>query len=270
MNMKSKKKLFIIVFVILNIYGLLCGVLYFFQENLLFMPSILPQEHVFEMKHTFEEVNLIASDGSQLNGLHFRKDEPKGVVLYFHGNAGDLKGWGKVTEPFIELGYSVIIMDYRGYGKSTGKRSQELLYDDAKLWFNYTKQYYKESEITVFGRSLGTTFATYVSSISNPEKLILESPFYSIEDVAKSRFAFLPVSYLLHYKFSTNKYIDKVTCPIIIYHGTKDQVISYEQGKKLYDSFKSNSKKLITIPEGGHNNLASFKEYSQSIEQELN
>ena len=201
------------------------------------MPSILPQEHVFEMKHTFVEVNLIASDGSQLNGLHFRKDEPKGVVLYFHGNAGDLQGWGQVTEPFIELGYSVIIMDYRGYGKSTGKRSQELLYDDAELWFNYTKQYYKESEITVFGRSLGTTFATYVSSTSNPKKLILESPFYSVEDVAKSRFAFLPVSYLLHYKFPTNKYIDKVTCPIIIYHGTKDQVISYEQGKKLYDSF---------------------------------
>lgn len=233
------------------------------------MPSMLSQEHVFKMKNTFKEVNLKASDGAQLNGLHFKKKQPKGIILYFHGNAGDLQGWGQLSEYFVEIGYDVIIMDYRGYGKSTGERSQELLYEDAQLWYDYAKQLYPESDITVYGRSLGTTFATYISSINRPKKLILESPFYSIEDVAKSRFSILPIKCLLDYKFPTYQYIEKVSCPITIYHGTSDTVISYEQGKKLYDGFNSASKKLITIPDGGHNDLIVFKEYSGSIEQEL-
>ena len=267
--MKLKKKLFILAFILLNIYGLLCGVIYFFQENLIFMPSVLPQEHVFEMKNSFEEINLKSSDGAQLNGLHFKKDKPKGVILYFHGNAGDLQGWGQITETFVDLDYDVIIMDYRGYGKSIGELSMENLYNDTDLWYNYTKQFYKESEITVYGRSLGTTFATYIAAHHQPKKLILEAPFYSMETIAKSRFSFLPIKYLLDYKFPTYQYIKNVSCPITIYHGTQDQVINYEQGKKLYESFKSDSKKIITIPNGGHNNLVSFKEYSESIVFEL-
>ena len=98
--MKFKKKLFIVVFLLLNIYGLLCGVIYFFQENLIFMPTALPQEHVYKLKNTFEEINLNASDGAQLNGLHFKKENPNGLVLYFHGNAGNLEGWGSIAEFF--------------------------------------------------------------------------------------------------------------------------------------------------------------------------
>ena len=267
--MISKKKFFIIAFILVNIYGLLCGVIYFFQENLIFMPSVLSQEHVFEMKNSFEEVNLESSDGAKLNGLHFKKENPKGVILYFHGNAGDLQGWGQLTEYFVDLDFDVIIMDYRGYGKSTGEISMENLYKDTDLWYNYTKQFYKESDITVYGRSLGTTFATYLAAQHLPRKLILEAPFYSMEAIAKSRFSFLPIKYLLDYKFPTYQYIDEVTCPITIYHGTKDKVISYDQGKKLFDSFTIDSKKLITIPDGGHNNLISFMEYSESIELEL-
>jgi len=130
-------------------------------------------------------------------------------------------------------------------------------------------QFYSESEITVYGRSLGTTFATYVSSKNKPKKLVLESPFYSIEEVAKSRFPVLPIRALLHYKFPTYKYINKVTCPITIYHGTKDKVIAYKQGKKLFESIDSNAKQLISVPEGGHNNLVDFKEYLDTIEESL-
>ena len=267
--MNLKKKLFILVFILLNIYGLLCGVIYFFQENLIFMPSVLPQEHVFEMKSSFEEINLKSSDGAQLNGLHFRKENSKGVILYFHGNAGDLNSWGQIATYFVDLDYDVIIMDYRGYGKSFGERSMELLYSDAALWYGFAQQYYTEPEITVYGRSLGTTFATYVAAQHQPNKLILEAPFYSMEEVANSRFSFLPIKYLLHYKFPTYQFIDDVNCPITIYHGTYDKVISYEQGSKLYDRIKSDEKELITIPKGGHNNLISFKEYTESIRLEL-
>ncbi len=190
--MRNKKKLVVILFVLLNIYGLLCGVIYFFQENLIFLPTVLAQAHVYKMDNSFEEVTLESNDDAQLNGLHFKVENPKGVVLYFHGNAGDLQRWGQLTEFFVEKKYSVIVMDYRGYGKSTGKKSMESLYADTQIWYDYAKQFYKESEITVYGRSLGTTFATFIASENNPKNLILESPFYSIEEVAKSRFPFLP------------------------------------------------------------------------------
>ena len=88
-KMNLKKKLFILVFILLNIYGLLCGVIYFFQENLIFMPSVLSQEHVFEMKSSFDEINLKSSDGAHLNGLYFKKENSKGVVLYFKNMAID-------------------------------------------------------------------------------------------------------------------------------------------------------------------------------------
>jgi len=267
--MRNKKKLFIIAFVLLNIYGLLCGVIYFFQENLIFLPTALTQEHVYKMDHYFEEITLEANDGAKLNGLHFKVENSKGVILYFHGNAGNLQRWGELTQYFVEKGYSVLVMDYRGYGKSTGKKTMESLYNDAQLWYDYTKQFYKESKITVYGRSLGTTFATYVSSKNTPKKLILESPFYSIEEVAKSRFPFLPIKVLLHYKFPTYQYINEVSCPVTIYHGTKDKVIDFRQGKKLFNSIESESKQHISVPNGGHNDLVNFEEYFDTIEESL-
>ena len=267
--MRNKKKYYIIFFVLLNIYALLCGVIYFFQENLIFMPTPLSQEHSYVMKSDFDEVTIVANDGAKLNGLLQKATNEKGLVLYFHGNAGNLQRWGELTEFFVEIGYSVLVMDYRGYGKSTGKKSQENLYSDAILWYNYAKKMYPETKITVYGRSLGTTFATYAASKNNPKKLILESPFYSIEEVAKSKFPFLPIKYLLHYKFPTYLYISDVPCPITIYHGTNDKVISYQQGKKLFESIENSSKKMISIPEGGHNDLANFKEYVSTIEEEL-
>ena len=267
--MNLKKKVFILVFILLNIYGLLCGVIYFFQENLIFMPSFLPQEHAFEMKNLFEEISLKSSDGAQLNGLYFKKENPKGVILYFHGNAGDLQGWGQIADFFVDLDYDVLIMDYRGYGKSRGEKSMEFLYNDAELWYEFAKQHYSESKITVYGRSLGTTFAAYVAAQHEPNKLILEAPFYSMLAIAKSRFYFLPIRYLLDYTFPTYQFMDDVNCPVTFYHGTYDQVIPYDQGTKLYNSFNSDKKELITIPKGGHNNLISFKEYTESIRLEL-
>ncbi len=267
--MSKSKKAFIIVFVLLNFYGLLCGVIYFFQENLIFLPTVLKQEHVFEMDNFFEEITLETNDGAKLNGLHFKVENSKGAILYFHGNAGDLQRWGQLVEFFVELDYSVIVMDYRGYGKSTGKKSMENLYADSELWYEFAKQQYHENEIIVYGRSLGTTFATYLASRNQPKNLILETPFYSIEEVAKSRFPFLPISSLLHYKFPTFQYINKVSCPITIYHGTNDNVIDFKQGERLFNSIKKENKTLISVPNGGHNDLVSFEEYMNTIEEVL-
>lgn len=266
---KTKKKIFILLFVLLNFYGLLCGVIYFFQENLIFLPTLLQQEHVYEMEHPFEEIFITTDDNSRLNALHFKVENPKGVILYFHGNAGNLQRWGQITSFFVDKKYDVLVMDYRGYGKSTGKKSMEKLYDDANLWYDYVKKQYSESSITVYGRSLGTTFATFVASKNNPKNLILESPFYSIVEVAKSRFPFLPVKSLLHYKFPTYIFINQVSCSITIYHGTEDSVIAFEQGKKLFNSIQQDAKQFISIQQGGHNDLVVFEEYLLTMDAVL-
>jgi fermentation-respiration switch protein FrsA (DUF1100 family) len=263
------KRALIISFVLLNIYGLLCGVIYFFQENLIFLPTQLPQEHSYVMDSSFEELFLDAEDGARLNGLHFKVENSKGAILYYHGNAGDLQRWGEITQFFVDLQYSVIVMDYRGYGKSTGKRSMEALYSDSELWYEYAKQHYSENEIILYGRSLGTTFATFVASRNQPKNLLLESPFYSIEEVAKSKFPILPVKSLLHYKFPTYQYINKVICPITIYHGTDDSVIKYKQGERLFESIKKDTKTMISVPGGGHNDLVLFEEYLDTIGEAL-
>ncbi len=271
MNRKPnrKRKIIIFLFVILNLYGLLCGVLYFFQENLIFLPTVLPQNYEFRMEYPFKEITLNTQDGAKLNGLHFKVENRRGVILYFHGNAGDLQRWGEIVSFFVKKNYDVVAMDYRGYGKSTGKKSMQALYNDAQLWYNYVAGIYSEEQIRVYGRSLGTTFATFVASKNHPKKLILESPFYSVLDVGKSRFPFLPVKSLLRYTFPTYQYSNDVTCPITIYHGTEDSVINFSQGKKLFDFIKQTNKQFIPITGGNHNDLVQFPDYLNTIDAVL-
>ena len=114
-----------------------------------------------------------------------------------------------------------------------------------------------------------TRYGTYVASKNNPKNLTLETPFYSIEDEAKSRFKWLPVKRLLKYKMPTYLHIDDVSCPVTIYHGTDDDVVAYENGQKLFEKVSTSSKEFITIPDGGHNNLVNFKEYAETIDRVL-
>ncbi len=271
---RSLKRGAILLFVLGNIYGILCGGLYFFQESMLFHPEQLPKEYVFEFEAPFEEVYQEGKGGTQLHGLHFPVQNAKGVILYFHGNAGSVRRWGEITSYFTQKGYAVIVMDYRNYGKSGDSSTklsdpQQTLYDDSELWYAFAKANYSESQIHVYGRSLGTTFATYVASKNNPKNLTLETPFYSIENEAKSRFSWLPIKRLLKYKMPTYQYINNVSCPTTLFHGTQDEVVAYEHGQKLFQAIKSPEKEFITIPEGGHNNLVAFKEYTDTIDRVL-
>ncbi|EAR01282.1 hypothetical protein FB2170_11196 [Maribacter sp. HTCC2170] len=255
--------------VLLFLYVLITLMLYFLQEKIIFLPTKLPQDYEYSFSHNFEELNLKTDDGSVLNALHFKKVNPKGLILYFHGNAGDLSRWGKITSSFVDKGYDVLVMDYRTYGKSTGKLSELALHNDAQLFYEYALRHYEESKITLYGRSLGTGLATKLASTNNPIRLVLETPYYSLLEVARNRFPFLPLDWLLKYKILSYEFIQNVSCPITVFHGTNDTVVPYESGKKLYDAIPHNSKKLFTIECGGHNNLVDFKTFSKGIEEAL-
>lgn len=239
--------------------------IYFLQEKIMFQPTVLAQDYKFQFNYPFEELFFKTEKDAIINALHFRAKNPKGVILYFHGNAGDLSRWGKIVEYFVEKGYDVLVMDYRTYGKSTGKLSEKALYHDAQFCYDYLKKGYSESDITIYGRSLGTGIGTYIAASHHPKQLILETPFYSMIDVARNRVPIIPVKQLMRYEFPTYKFIKQVKCPITMFHGTNDRVVSLKSAEKLFNSVSAENVTFTIIKGGSHNNLSDFEVYHQLI-----
>ena len=250
-------------------YLLLIFLTYMLQERLIFHASQLPEDYTYNFEWSFEEINIEGAQGNSLNGLYFTLENPDGLILYYHGNAGDLSRWGKVVAYFQQFNYEVIVMDYRGYGKSTGNYDQDMMYAEAERWYAFAKTKTSEDRITLYGRSLGTTFATYVASKNKPERLILESPFKSLKDVARKRYWFLPVRYLLKYEFPTHTFISGVQCEVSLFHGTQDRVVPFDHSLELKRLLEERQTSWIPIEGGGHNDLVLFDAYREGIEKAL-
>ena len=241
--------------------------LYLFQERFIFRSSVLDKNFQYLFETDFDELNLEMEDGAILNALHFKLEEAKGLILYFHGNAGDLSRWGKVAIPFTQYGYEILIVDYRGYGKSTGKRSKSAMLSDAESVYAQATTLWEQDKIIVYGRSLGASFATHVSSEFSPSQLILESPFYSVSDLAKNYAWIYPLNSMLRFNFQNDKAIKDVSCPVSIFHGNEDLIVPIESGRKL--SEQGDNVQFIEIPGRGHNDLGNFKSYWDEIESLL-
>ena len=250
---------------VLLFYIMISASLYLLQDKILFRPTVLEQDYQFEFAHDFEELFLTVEEETVINAIHFKANNPKGVILYFHGNQGDLQRWGKITEYFVDMDYDVFVMDYRTYGKSKGVLSEEALYKDAASMYNYVKERYAENSIRVYGRSLGTTFAAFVAAKNNPKHLILETPYYSIIDVAKSRFPLVPVKQFMNYEFATFSFINEISCNTTILHGTADKVVPFSSGQKLFGVAPKATINFITIEGASHNNLIDFEIYHREI-----
>lgn len=257
----------IISLVLVYIVGF--ALLYFLQERFIFLDDELPPDHEYSFNASFEEVN-IASDGAVLNALHFKADSAKGLILYFHGNQGNLTRWGEVVIPFVEMGFDVLIMDYRGFGKSKGKRTQKTLLSDAELFYDYARKEFEEDRIVIYGRSLGTGLASYLAGNHKPAKLILETPYYSMASVGQQLYPIFPVSWAMRFNFKSFEYLKTASCPIYIFHGTEDRVVPYSQGERLFETLPPDQSQLITIEGGRHKDLAGFEEYWQELGTLLN
>ncbi len=259
-----------IIFITLFALYLLVGMaIYFFQEELIFLPEKLDKDFVYDFSFDFEEHFIEMTDGASINALHFQSDSSKGLILYFHGNAGSLRRWGEVAEPFVMLGFDVLIMDYRGYGKSTGKRTYKKMLADADKLYEFALTKSPENRLILFGRSLGSSFASHLAGKNNPSKLILETPFLSLGDIANRVAPIYPPSYLLRFNFKNHESLNEAKCPIFIFHGTEDNVVPLESGKKLFETLDSEMARFIVIAGGGHNNLSAFEEYQHEIRNVL-
>ncbi|WP_372973589.1 alpha/beta hydrolase [Muriicola sp.] len=254
------------ILLILGVIYLLISVLIFFlQDYLMFKPEKLPSDFQFyyENQET-EEYNVETRDGAVINGLRFKAREPKGVVFYLKGNSKSIKGWGKFAVDFTRHGYDVLMVDYRGFGKSTGRRTQKAIKRDMQVVYEKIREKVDEKYIILYGRSLGSGFAAKLASMNNPRMLILDAPYYSLSHVAKKYIPFMPLSLLIKFPMPTYKWLRYVQCPIHIIHGTDDHLIPYKSSLKL-SKIKPKQTTLYTVIGGGHKNLNTFESYHKML-----
>jgi alpha-beta hydrolase superfamily lysophospholipase len=256
--------------IVFAIYIVVSVLLYYLQDYLLFKPEKLDKDfQYFYDNQDVEEYNIETRDGALINGLHFKVKKPKGVVLYLKGNSKSMRGWGKFAVDFTRHDYDVIMIDYRGFGKSTGRRTQKAIKNDLQLIYNKMREKVEEKYIILYGRSLGSGFATKLASTNQPRMLILDAPYYSLSKVTARYAPFMPMSIILKYPIPTYKWLKYVECPIHIIHGTNDKLIPFKSSVKL-SKVKPLLTKLHSVIGGGHKNLNTFESYHKMLAEIIN
>jgi uncharacterized protein len=254
------KVVLIVLGVVAALYVLLCGVLYFKQEKLLFAPTRLPAGYQFHFLGQFEEQWTTAADGTRLHGLLFKTPNAKGLIFYLHGNGGALDSWGDAAATYTALGYDVFLPDYRGYGKSGGTiTNQAQLLADVDTVYRQLLPKYPENRIVVLGYSLGTGPATH----HHPRLLILQAPYFSMRDMAARLYPFVP-GFILRYPMPTNELIGRVSAPIVLFHGDHDEVIDYNSTLRLKALLKPTDR-LIVLPGARHNGMTDNPTYRREV-----
>jgi pimeloyl-ACP methyl ester carboxylesterase len=267
MTHRSKKIIRRSLITIIIIYILGGIVLYFIQDLLIFHPTSLPKDHKFSFTQPFEEENILF-DKENLSIIKFRpSDQRKGIVLFFHGNMENVEHYAQYPSLFTRNGFEVWMIDYPGFGKSTGKRTEDIMYRQAEFMYDLAREMVHPDSILIYGKSLGTAPASYLASVRDCKLLVLETPFYNMPELAKEHFPIYSFIPLVRYSFPNNEHLKKISVPVFIFHGTNDKVVSYEQGKRL--SLEKKNVQLITIPGGTHNDLFSFYLYQRKMDSVL-
>ena len=220
-------------------YVLLVVVLFFFQGNLLYHPTIdnYLKDQVEREPNEIEKVKITTKDKIDLIGWFYNRDlEEFKTILFFHGNAGSLENRTYKLNHFKNLNLNFLIIAWRGFNGNKGKPNEMGLYEDAKSAIKWLKaKGIKEKNIILYGESLGTGVAVEVAQNKNYAGVILESPFTSMVNMGKKYYPFFPVSLLLKDKFESYKKINNIFVPVLIMHGKVDKIVPYDMGKKMYE-----------------------------------
>ena len=242
--------------------------MYFLQEKLLFFPESLPDDYQFSFAQSnpAEEIWLKSRE-AELHGLLFSSTQAKGVVLYFHGNAGSLRDWGQVAGPLSQHGFHVLAMDYRSYGKSKGPLSEKALRRDAVLAYQAMKARFPHLPILVYGRSLGSAMAIEIAAHHPIDHLLLETPYRSIRQTAQEHYGWVPVALLIRYPLDNEPLLSQIQCPVSIIHGTLDKLISHTHSEFLADQLSHTEVNFVLVEGGGHNDLGAHPEYESWLTQ---
>lgn len=260
-----------VILAIILIITLITGLfIYFFQHKFLFHPEKLPSDFKFAYENLYAEEKMVETEpGALIDYLHFKVENPKGLVFYLKGNTKSIKGWGKFAIDFTRLGYEVIMLDYRGFGKSTGRRTNEALKHDIQFIYDLEKKNWDENDIIVYGRSLGAGFAAMLAAKNRPRMLILTSPLYSLIRAIHRYMPYMPARPFMRYNIPTFKYLNAVTCPIKIIHGTDDNLVPIKVAIQL-STINPKRTRFYAILGAGHINIHQFEEYHRVMEEIFN
>ena len=243
---------------------------WFNQEKWIFFPDRLNQDFTFNFPTEFKEKILTLNSGENINYLTFNENSKKGMVLYFHGNAGSLKDWGFVgSELSKRTGWGVCIMDFPGFGKSKGNlpKNHRVLVEMGRAFRDEILKNNPERPLVVFGRSIGTGIAVALAADKNVTGIILETPYRSIAKLGREFYPFLPEAFS-RFDLDNEKMMKSFeSIPTLIIHGTNDSIIPYTHAKVLSDL--NPAFELVTIEGGDHNNLREFPLYWPSVESFL-
>lgn len=254
-----------IVIITLLIYCLIIVGVYLFNQLIIYQGKALSSNHTFKFDAPFEELFLKTEDQETIHGLYFPVDSnARGIVLYFHGNRDNLDRWGKFYEDFHALDYDFLAIDYRGYGKSTGKPSEEGLYMDAQAAYQWARTKYEPDQIVIFGRSLGSGVASNLAMKQPARKLVLETPYHSMTGVFRIQSMILWLPFPLKNAFPNDEHLTKVEIPTMIFHGTNDRVVPMRSAIKLKPLLQEESN-FIIIEGGKHRGLNQFELYRTKL-----
>ncbi len=256
-----------IVITIAGVYLTFAGFLFIFQSHYIYYPERVLSVTPHSIGLQFESVSFETTDGVQLSGWFVPSESARGVILFCHGNAGNISHRLDSIQIFHQLGLDVFIFDYRGYGQSEGKPTEQGTYKDAEAAWRYLieERQVKPNEVIIFGRSLGGAVASWLAQSHTPGGLILESTFTSLPDVAAGLYPYLPVRLLLRFEYNTAEYLGRVNCPVLIVHSRDDEIMPFSHGRRLFD-MASEPKKFLEIS-GTHNEgfITSGKDYEDGL-----
>ncbi len=241
------------------------------QPNMLFYPGSELDATPADWGLAYEDIELTTSDSVRLHSWYLPAKATKQVVLFFHGNAGNISHRGESLQVFHGQGLSVLIVDYRGYGKSGGEPSEQGFYRDAMAAWKYLieQRGYQPQDVIIFGRSLGGAVATQLATKVQAKALIIESTFSSMSDMANTVMPLISKLVFSRYNFNTEAIIPQVKSPVLVMHSPDDDIIPYSLGVKVYAA--ANSPKYFYKLRGGHNGgfVESQPGYEQAIKSFL-
>jgi fermentation-respiration switch protein FrsA (DUF1100 family) len=244
-----------LILVVAACYGLFVIVVYIMQDRMLYLSGVPGRTLIMtptDIGLDYQDVSIETSDGVTLHGW-FIAGQSSRVLLFFHGNAGNISHRLDSIRQFQDLGLSVFIIDYRGYGQSEGRTTERGMYRDANAAWRYLieDRGLVASDIIVFGRSLGASVASRLAAQYKPLALIVESSFTSVPDIARELYPWLPVRWLTHLDHATRDYIQDVRCPVLVVHSRDDEIIPFHHGEAIFAS--ANEHRTLLTLRGTHN-----------------
>ena len=246
----------------LAVYVLLIAALAWGQERLLFQPQKLPADYRFEQAADVHEVHVDVP-GARLNALHLRLPRPDGVIFFLHGNGGSLVNWFVNVEYYRRLNLDLFMLDYRGYGKSTGsiENQAQLQADVRAAWDSMALQYVGKRRV-IYGRSLGTGLAAMLAADVQPELTVLVSPYFSMQDLARTHYPWVS-SAVLRYPLRTDAALPRIRGPVLLAHGERDTLIPPDNSRRL-QALQPRAH-VLWVPQAAHNDMQDFPVYLDGL-----